>query len=130
MPRGLNKVTLIGHLGKDPELRITTNNTPVATFSMATNESYKDSEGKLIEKTEWHNIVLWRKVAEIAQQYLKKGSKIYLEGKIATRSYEKDGQKKYITEIVGDTLLMLDGKSDNGGNGGEETQNPPSDLPF
>ncbi|MSQ46460.1 MAG: single-stranded DNA-binding protein [Ignavibacteria bacterium] len=130
MPRGLNKVTLIGHLGKDPELRITTNNTPVATFSMATNESYKDSEGKLIEKTEWHNIVLWRKVAEIAQQYLKKGSKIYLEGKIATRSYEKDGQKKYITEIVGDTLLMLDGKSDNGGNGGGETQNPPSDLPF
>ncbi|MDA0986460.1 MAG: single-stranded DNA-binding protein [Bacteroidetes bacterium] len=126
MPRGLNKVTLIGNLGKDPEMRYTTNNTPVATFSVATGESYKDAEGNQVDKTEWHNIVVWRKVAEIAQQYLKKGSKVYLEGKITTRSYDKDGQKRYITEIVCDTILMLDSKSENGG----AVPKPPDDLPF
>lgn len=125
MARGLNKVLLIGHLGQDPELRYTTNNTPVASFSVATNESYKGSDGAQVDKTEWHNIIVWRKLAELAQQYLKKGSKIYLEGKITTRSYEKDGQKKYITEIIADSFLMLDSKGGNGA--GEKT---PDDLPF
>ena len=108
MARGLNKVTLIGNLGKDPELKYTNSGVAVATFSLATYDSWKDQEGNMQERTEWHNIVAWRKLAEICGQYLKKGSQVYIEGKIQTRSYnDKEGVKKYITEIVADQLLML-----------------------
>ena len=112
MAKSLNKVMLIGNLGKDPEVRYTASSVPVATFSMATNESWQDQDGNTQERTEWHNIVTWRKLAEICHQYLRKGSKIYIEGRIQTRSYDdkNTGAKKYITEIVADNLIMLDGR--------------------
>ena len=109
--RGLNKVMLIGHLGKDPEVTNLESGVTVAKFSMATSESYKDKDGQRVDQTEWHNIVVWRKLAEIAEQYLKKGSLIFLEGKIRSRSWDdKDGNKKYMTEIVADNFTMLDKK--------------------
>ena len=113
MAKSLNKVMLIGNLGKDPELRFTSSGVPVATFTMATNESWKDQEGNLQERTEWHNIVAWRKLAEICGEWLKKGKKVYIEGRIQTRSYDdkNTGAKKYMTEIVADSMIMLDGKS-------------------
>lgn len=107
----LNKVILIGRLGKDPELRYTPTGAAVATFNVATNEAYKDKDGKDVENTDWHRIVAWRKLAEICGQYLKKGSLVYIEGKLKTRSYDdKDGTKKYITEIVADNMQMLGGR--------------------
>ena len=113
MAKSLNKVMLIGNLGKDPELRFMSSGVPVATFTMATNESWKDQEGNLQERTEWHNIVAWRKLAEICGEWLKKGKKVYIEGRIQTRSYDdkNTGAKKYMTEIVADSMIMLDGKS-------------------
>ena len=112
MAKSLNKVMLIGNLGKDPELRFTSSGVPVATFTIATNESWKDQEGNLQERTEWHNIVAWRKLAEVCGEWLKKGKKVYIEGKIQTRSYDdkNTGAKKYMTEIVADSMIMLDGK--------------------
>ncbi len=111
MAKSLNKVMLIGNLGKDPELRYTTSGVAVATFSLATNESWKDQDGNQQERTEWHNIVAWRKLAEICGEWLKKGKKVYIEGRIQTRSYDdkNTGTKKYITEIVADNMIMLDG---------------------
>jgi single-strand DNA-binding protein len=111
MAKSLNKVMLIGNLGKDPELRYTASGVAVATFTIATNESWKDQDGNLQERTEWHNIVAWRKLAEICGEWLKKGKKIYIEGRIQTRSYDdkNTGAKKYITEIVADNMIMLDG---------------------
>nr|MDQ3072119.1 single-stranded DNA-binding protein [Bacteroidota bacterium] len=97
----VNKVILVGNLGKDPEVRYVSENVPVANFSIATSESYFDkTSNERKESTEWHNIVLWRGLAEVAQKYLKKGSKVYIEGKLRTRSYEKDGQTKYMTEVI------------------------------
>ena len=125
MARGLNKVTLIGNLGKDPELKYTNSGVAVATFSLATSDSWKDQEGNMQERTEWHNIVAWRKLAEICGQYLKKGSQVYIEGKIQTRNYlDKEGVKKYITEIVADQLLML------GGGGGRPQAEPSDGVPM
>jgi len=124
MARGLNKVTLIGNLGKDPELKYTNSGVAVATFSLATSDSWKDQEGNMQERTEWHNIVAWRKLAEICGQYLKKGSQVYIEGKIQTRSYEKDGVKKYMTEIIADQLLML-----GGGGGRQQTDSSEAPMP-
>ncbi len=111
MAKGLNKVMLIGNLGKDPELRYTSSGVAVATFSIATSESWKDQDGNTQEKTEWHNIVAWRKLAEICGEWLKKGKRVYIEGRIQTRSYDdkNTGQKRYITEIVADNMIMLDG---------------------
>jgi len=110
MAKSLNKVMLIGNLGKDPELRYTGGGAPVATFSLATNESWKDQDGNMQERTEWHNIVAWSKLAEICQQYLKKGRRVYVEGRIQTRSYDdkNTGAKKYMTEIVANNMIMLD----------------------
>ena len=106
--KGLNKVTLIGNLGKDPEVQTLETGVALAKFSLATSESYKDSEGVKHTQTEWHNIIVWRSLAEVAGKYLRKGSTIYLEGKIKTRSYEdKDGNKKYVTEIIADNFIML-----------------------
>jgi single-strand DNA-binding protein len=116
---GVNKVILVGNLGKDPEVRHLEGGTTVASFTLATTESYKDKAGQRIDQTEWHNVVVWRGLAEVAEKYLKKGSSIYLEGKLRTRSYDKDGQKRYATEIVADTFTML-GKKESG-NGQADT---------
>jgi single-strand DNA-binding protein len=104
----LNKVLLVGRLGKDPELRYTNDGTPVATFTMATSETYKDKSGTKQERTEWHNIVVWRKLAEIAGEYLKKGRLVYVEGRIQSREYEgKDGVKRRAYEIVASDMKMF-----------------------
>ena len=106
----INKVMLIGNLGSDPELRFTTSGVQVANFSLATTESWTDKNGERQERAEWHRIVLWRRLAEVAGQYLKKGSKIYIEGKLQTRSWEdQNGQKRYTTEVVANSMEMLDG---------------------
>ncbi len=122
MSQGLNKVMLIGNLGKNPELRYVASGNSVASFSLATGESYKDKAGVRQTKTVWHNIVVWGKLAEICNQYLKKGSQVYLEGKIDNRSYDdKDGNKKYISEVVVDMngkMIMLGGKGGSGGSAG------------
>ena len=110
---GINKVILIGNLGRDPEIHTFDNGVKKASFSLATSESYKNKEGNRVDQTEWHNIVLWRGLAEIAEKYLNKGGQIYLEGKIRTRSYETDGIKKYVTEIFGDNMTMLGGRRDS-----------------
>ena len=104
----VNKVILVGNLGKDPELRYTPAGVAVCTFSMATTERYKDKEGTQQEKTEWHNIVVWRGLAEVCGKWLTKGQMVYIEGKIQTRSYDdRDGNKKYMTEIVAENMQML-----------------------
>ena len=107
---------LIGNLGKDPDVQYLEGNIAVAKFSLATTETYKDRAGKLISQTEWHTVVLWRGLAELAQKYLHKGSLVYIEGRLRTRSWEdKEGNKKFATEVVGDNLIMLDKRSDVGG---------------
>jgi single-strand DNA-binding protein len=122
MARSLNKVMLIGNLGKDPEMRYTPAGVPVASFSMATSESWRDQDGNTQERTEWHNIVAWRKLAEICAEYLKKGKKVYIEGRIQTRSFDdkNTGQKRYMTEIVADNMIMLDSGGMRGGEGAPE----------
>jgi len=111
--RGVNRVMLIGNLGKDPDMQFLEGNIGVAKFSLATTETYKDRSGKLISQTEWHTVVLWRGLAELAQKYLHKGSLVYIEGRLKTRSWEdKEGNKKFATEIVGDNLIMLDKRND------------------
>ena len=113
--RGVNKVILVGNLGKDPEIQNLDNNVSLARFTLATNDSYKDKDGNRVDQTEWHSIVAWRGLAKIAEDYLKKGSRIYLEGKIRTRSWEdkQSGEKKYMTEIVADNFIMLDRKGED-----------------
>lgn len=104
----VNKVILIGNVGRDPEIRYMNNNVPKATFVMATHEYFKDSQGKKVEQTEWHNIVCWRALAEIAQKILKKGMKVYVEGRLQTRHWiDKNGNKKQITEIVADNFIVI-----------------------
>lgn len=139
---GVNKVILIGNLGKDPDVRSLENGTKVATFSLATNEVYKDKDGNKKEITDWHNIVVWRGLADLAEKYLRKGNQIYLEGKLKSRSYDdKDGSKKYITEVVVDNMTFLGKPSDSQGGSYEHSSVPaPSegnvqeqfedDLPF
>ncbi|GAB4208243.1 MAG: single-stranded DNA-binding protein [Bacteroidia bacterium] len=104
----VNKVILIGNVGRDPEIRYMNNNVPKATFVMATHEYFKDSQGKKVEQTEWHNIVCWRALAEIAQKILKKGMKVYVEGRLQTRHWvDKNGNKRHITEIVADNFIVI-----------------------
>ncbi|MGB8194641.1 MAG: single-stranded DNA-binding protein [Chitinophagaceae bacterium] len=144
--RGVNRVMLIGNLGRDPDVQYLEGNIAVAKFPLATTETFKDRAGKLISQTEWHTVVLWRGLAELAQKYLHKGSLVYIEGRLRTRSWEdKEGNKKFATEIVGDNLIMLDKRADGmGGHGsthgsGHDVEGgdaPPSvsessqDLPF
>lgn len=112
--RGVNRVMLIGNLGKDPEMQHFERNISVARFPLATTETHKDKNGKIISQTEWHSIVLWRGLAELGQKYLHKGSLIYVEGRLRTRSWEdREGNKKFATEIVADNLIMLDKRNDN-----------------
>lgn len=142
---GVNKVILIGNLGKDPEIRNTETGVKVATFSLATTETYKNKEGVRVDQTEWHRIVLWRGLAEVAEKYLRKGNSIYVEGKIVSRKYtDKDGIERNITEIVADNMTMLGGRRDDPGVGAppEErystptagpvpvVEEPQDDLPF
>lgn len=144
MAKDLNKVTLIGRLGQDPELKYTQSGAAVCKFSMATSSSWKDNDGNVNEKTEWHNVVSWRKLAEISAEYLKKGSKIYCEGSLQTTSWEDENKKKhYKTEIVMNDMIMLDSKgggsssgssSGNSSGNSEEVSAPGTgkddDLPF
>jgi len=112
MARSLNKVMLIGHLGADPELRYTPAGVPVATFRIATNETWRDADGNLQERTEWHTIVVWRKLAELTNDLLKKGSRVYVEGRLQTRTYEdKNGIRRTVTEIVADDIILLEPKA-------------------
>ncbi|QJX47173.1 single-stranded DNA-binding protein [Hymenobacter taeanensis] len=104
----VNKVILVGHLGKDPEVRHLEGGNSVANFTMATNEYYKDKQGTRVERTEWHNIAAWRNLAELAEKYLRKGHQVYVEGRIRTRQYQdKDNQTRYITEIIAEEITML-----------------------
>jgi single-strand DNA-binding protein len=105
---GVNKVILVGNLGKDPEIRHLEGGNSVANFTLATNDFYKDKQGTRVERTEWHNISAWRGLAELAEKYLKKGSQVYVEGKLRTRQYQdKDQQTRYITEIIADEISLL-----------------------
>lgn len=116
MAKSVNKVILIGNLGKDPEVKYTPSGLPVAKFSLATNERYKDKAGEWQDRTEWHNIVAWQRLAEIVGEYVKKGSKVYIEGRLQTSSWEdkQSGEKKYRTEIVAQDLVLLSGRGEGG----------------
>jgi single-strand DNA-binding protein len=118
--KSVNKVTLLGNLGKDPEVKYTPQGTAVAKLALATNERYKDKEGQWQDRTEWHNVVLWQRLAEIAGEYLKKGSKVYIEGKLQTRSWEdkQTNQKRYMTEVVANDLVLLGGRGEGAGDSG------------
>lgn len=119
MAKSVNKVILIGNLGKDPELKHTSSGTAVATVTLATNERFKDKSGEWQDRTEWHNVVLWARLAEIASEYLKKGRTVYIEGRLQTRSWEdKQGQKRYTTEVVASDLVLLGGGREDGYSGG------------
>ncbi|MDN7129456.1 single-stranded DNA-binding protein [Pseudidiomarina terrestris] len=122
--RGINKVILIGNLGADPEIRYTQNNTAIANLSIATSESWKDKQtGEPREQTEWHKCVAYRRLAEIAGEYLKKGSKVYVEGRLQTRKWQgQDGVERYTTEIVINEMQMLDGRPGGGQGGGYQSQ--------
>ena len=143
--RGVNRVMLIGNLGKDPDVQYLEGNIGVAKFSLATTETYKDRGGKLVSQTEWHTVVLWRGLADLAQKYLHKGSLVYIEGRLRTRSWEdKEGNKKFATEVVGDNLIMLDKRGESHGLHHDHIENsegltntdippigePSEDLPF
>lgn len=126
---GVNKVILVGNLGRDPEVRHLESGAVVASFSLATTESYKDrTTGERKDMTEWHNIVLWRGLAEIAEKYLQKGSQVYIEGSLRTRSWEKDGVVRYTTEIIGNNMTML-GRAGSGGSS-DNVPPPPTEDPF
>jgi single-strand DNA-binding protein len=128
----LNKVILIGTLGKDPEIRSTGSGKKVANLSLATSESYKDKNGERVETTEWHDIAFWGASADVIEKYLKKGSKLYVEGKIKTEKYEKDGQTRYNKKIIGEKFTMMGGgKKEEGKPEGVSASNDESeDLPF
>ncbi len=125
---GINKVILVGNLGKDPEVRHLEGGAVVAKFPLATSETYKTKDGQRVDQTEWHNIVMWRGLAESAEKYLRQGSLVYIEGKIRTRSWDdKEGNKRFATEIVADTMTMLSSrKPDESSHHGTQEQKPAS----
>lgn len=130
---GVNKTILVGNVGKDPEVRALETGVKVCSFSLATTESYKDkSTGERVDKTEWHNIVLWKHLAEISEKYIKKGSQVYIEGKIQTRQYQdKEGVTKYSTDIVASSMVMLGGKNDSTSQAKNDfVESANDDLPF
>jgi len=137
MAKDLNKVMLIGRLGQDPELKYTQSGIAVAKFTMATNQQWKDQDGNTQDRTEWHNVVAWRRLAEICSEYLKKGSKVYIEGSLSTSSWEDENKKKhYRTEVVLNDMIMLDAKGagdSSAGNTVEKAETETTkedDLPF
>jgi len=129
MPKSVNKVILVGNVGKDPEVRYSQSGTPVANFSLATNERFKDRGGEWQDRTEWHNIVAWQRLAEIVGEYVAKGSKVYVEGKLQTTSWEdrQSGERKYRTEIVARDLLLLGPLENSGGDHQRPTHNENED---
>lgn len=129
--RGVNRVVLIGNLGRDPDVQFLEGNIAVAKFPLATTESYKDKEGRTISQTEWHTVVLWRGLAELAQKYLHKGSLVFIEGKLKNRNWE-DAQKirRFATEIVADNLVMLDRKKEGDYPGGTESSGTTGDSGY
>ena len=132
---GINKVILVGNVGKDPEVKYLDSGVAVASFPLATSESYKDKKGDKVTTTEWHNVVLWRGLAEIAEKFVKKGSKLYIEGKIKTETSGEGSDKRYFTKIVGRELQMLDNKPVNSEQAepqpaAEHSEEPSDDLPF
>ncbi|MFT0211402.1 single-stranded DNA-binding protein [Pseudomonas sp. F1_0610] len=133
MARGINKVILIGNLGNDPEVRYMPNGNAVANITLATSDSWRDKQtGQMVDRTEWHRVVFFGKLAEIAGEYLRKGSKVYVEGRLQTREWEKDGVKRYTTEIVvdmGGTMQMLDGRNDNQEAGSRPAASRPAPQP-
>ena len=121
---GINKVILVGNLGQDPEVRFTAGGAAVTTLSLATSESWKDKEsGQDQEKTEWHRVVLWNRLAENAGEYLKKGSKVYIEGQLQTRKWEQDGQTRYTTEVIGRDMQFLDSRAGSSASNNYEDMN-------
>src|SRR5947209_8224595 len=114
MSRTLNKVQIIGHLGKDVELRYTSTGLAVSTFTVATNRAVRQADGSYVDEPEWHTVVAWEKLAETCNQFLHRGSKVYIEGRLQTRSWEQDGGKRYRTEIMAGEMIMLDPRSDSG----------------
>ncbi|PYX93995.1 MAG: single-stranded DNA-binding protein [Acidobacteria bacterium] len=122
--KSVNKVILLGNLGKDPEVKYTPQGTPVAKLALATNERFKDKSGEWQDRTEWHNVVLWQRLAEIAGEYLKKGSKVYIEGRLQTRSWDdkQTNQKKYMTEVVASDLVLLGGRGEGAGDAGGQAR--------
>ncbi len=136
---GINKVILVGHVGKDPEVKYLEGGVALARFPLAASSSFKNKEGQKIETTEWHNVVVWRGLAEIVEKYVRKGKLIYIEGKIKTRQYGEENNKKYITEIVADEMTMLGGPRTDNPEPAASTQSTPEmavtsapsdDLPF
>ena len=129
----VNKVILIGNVGKEPEIKTFGNDNKVASFSLATTESYKDKTGQRVNNTEWHNVVIFGNLTGIVEKYVHKGDKLYIEGKIKTEMYEKDGAKKYVTKIICTQLTMLGSKKIEDGNKTSEVEDLPEeegDLPF
>lgn len=119
MAKSINKVILVGNVGKDPEVKLLPSGLPVANLGLATSERFKDKTGEWQDRTEWHNVVLWQRLAEIAGEYLKKGGKVYIEGRLQTRSWDDktSGQKKYMTEVVASDIILLGGRGEGGGGG-------------
>lgn len=129
--RGVNRVTLIGNLGKDPEVQYLEGNIAVAKFPLATTESFKDKSGQMTSQTEWHTVVLWRGLAELAQRYLHKGSLVYIEGRLRTRNWEdKDKNRRFATEVVGDNLVMLDKRKEAEQYAGNSVDGTADHAPF
>lgn len=134
MSGSLNKVMLIGHLGQDPEIRTLENGVSLARISIATTETFKNKSGERVSHTEWHSVILWRALAEVAEKYLKKGHQVYIEGRIKSRSWEdkETGQKRFAVEIIGDQMTMLTSKKESNANPVDRTEDNISaeDLPF
>jgi len=125
----VNKVILVGNVGKDPDIRHLDSGVSVASFPLATSETYRNKENEKVTNTEWHNIVVWRGLAEVVEKYVKKGDPLYIEGKIRSRSYDdKDGNKKYITEIIADNMQMLGSKQSNDNDSSSEEKQPETDI--
>lgn len=128
--RGVNRVVLIGNLGRDPDLQYLEGNIAVAKFPLATTETYKDRNGTLVSQTEWHTVVLWRGLADLAQKYLHKGSLVFIEGRLRTRNWEDQNKiKRFSTEIVGDNMVMLDKRKENGDTNGDIPQTDVKSVP-
>ena len=125
---GINKVILVGNVGKDPEVKYLEGGIAVAKFTLATSEVYKNKEGQRVESTEWHNIVMWRGLAEVAEKYVRKGKQLYIEGKIKTRTYGEENNKKYFTEILADTMTMLGTRGDGSGSSAHSGVSEPARM--
>lgn len=128
MAKGLNEIKIIGNVGQTPVAKVLENGSKVVTLSVATTKSYKDASGQKKDVTQWHSIVVWRKLADIVEQYVKKGDKVYFRGEMTYRTYEKDGVKRYLSEIVADDVILLSGNPNNSSQNNTNQPQPPVDL--